>query len=557
MTEAHFWYPASISQIVSVNDSFDSCMLRVCYAGVNRNKTIISKEAIEKAIPTMAYCPLVANYDVASDTIGGHDVDFVDTDSGLKMVNMTDAVGVVPENPEWRWETVTEADGTVNEYLSTPAILWKRTPVYEKLKADGVSGQSMEIRINKGKVVDSMFQIDAFEFTAFCLLGEGIEPCFESAQVGMFSVDKVGSRLHEMMADFKREFSTVITASADDINLPPKGEKNSLKGGEGSLEKYEELLKKYGLVAEDVTFEPDGMTDEEIEAKFAEIKAAKFADEGSEAGGETGDAGDGEQGGEQENEGDDAGDGDDAEGGQSEGEGQGSGGEADPQEDDDDDAPVERRRQFSLTGEQMWNEIMDSLNTVMITDEWGSWPRYNYTDYDPAAMEIYAYDNEDWNLYGFKYTLNGDKVVIDFDSKTRKKLAFVDYDNGSDAQFNYKHMMDSAEARFAAVAAEVANLRTFKQEAEKAEHRAKAEEVFAQFADLAEDERFKALKDGCEAMSIQDIEDKCFAIRGRNMQMKFSVNTKPVRLPVEHGASFEVDEPYGGLFVEYGVGNHE
>ena len=111
----------------------------------------------------MSYCPIVANYDVEQDIIGGHDIDFVDTDDGMKMINLTDAVGVVPENPQWYWETVTEDDGTEHDYLVTPAILWKRTPVYEKLKRDGISGQSMEIRVREGKLVDGDFEIISFE----------------------------------------------------------------------------------------------------------------------------------------------------------------------------------------------------------------------------------------------------------------------------------------------------------------------------------------------------------------------------------------------------------
>lgn len=560
MNEARFWYPASITQITSINASFDSCILRVCYAGRNRNKTTISKEAIENAIPTMAYCPLVANYDVEAETIGGHDVGFVQADDGLKMVNLTDAIGVVPENPQWYWESVTEEDGTVRDYLSTPAILWKRTPVYEKLKKDGVSGQSMEITIKEGKMVDGLFEIDAFDFTAFCLLGEDVEPCFESAQVGLFSMDKLTARLGEMMGDFKKEFTKVMAASADD-NKTPNGE-NKTKGGESSLN-IEELLQKYGLVASDINFETEGMTAEEIEQRFAALKQAKFDEGGEEPGEEPGEESgqeQGEQTGEQTEGSQEQGEGGQQEGGQDEGEGAGEQGagesgeeQGDSQEDDDDDDVVhESRRRFQLTGEQMHNGILDALHTVKYVDDWGEWPRYCYADYDQAAGEVYAYDNEDWNLYGFKYTMNGDNVVIDFDSKMRKKLAYVDFDNG-DAQFSYKHIMDSANARFAAVAGEVKTLREYKRGIERAEREAQENEVFAKFTDLADDERFKQLKENCADMSIQDIEDKCFAIRGRNVKMQFTLGNTSVRLPVERGAG--EDEPYGGVFVEFGIGS--
>ena len=486
----------------------------------------------------MAYCPIVANYDVDSDQIGGHDVGFVDGENGnIRMINLTDAVGVVPENPQWCWKSKTDEDGVEREYLSTPAILWKRTPVYEKLKRDGVTGQSMEINVKDGKVNDGLFEINAFEFTAFCLLGDGIEPCFEGAQVQTFSADNLSVRMSEMMEDFKRCFSKVMAASADD-NITPNGEQFT-EGGEGSLN-ISELLQKYNLTADDVDFETDGMSAEEIEKRFAQISEARFDGDAGD-GANDGNDGQGEDG-EQEGTGD-QGEGEDAQNGNDQGE----------SPDDDDDAPTDTRRQFQLTGEQMRDGILDALCAIMYTDEWGSWPRYCYVDYDPVACEVYAYDNEDWNLYGFAYSMNGDAVVIDFDSKSRKKIAFVDFEGG-DAQFSYKHVMDTATAKFEAVAGEVAGLREYKRGIENAERKAAEDEVFARFADIAEDERFRNLKDNCAEMSIQDIEDKCFAIRGRNVQMKFSMDNKPVRLPVDGGKVADADEPYGGVFIEFGIG---
>jgi len=509
-----FWYPASITQITSINDSFDSCLLSICYAGKNRNKTSISKEAIEKAIPTMAYCPIVANYDVESDTIGGHDVDFVqNADGDMKMVNLTDAVGVIPDNPQWCWMSKVDDDGVEREYLSAPAILWKRTPVYDKLKRDGISGQSMEINVKDGAVKDGIFEINAFEFTAFCLLGDGIEPCFEGAQVAMFSADTLKARLSEMMADFKENYTKVMAASADD-NITPSGE-NFSKGGEGSLN-IEELLKEYELTEEDIDFDYSEMSEEEFVQRLEALKASKaetqeFADDSD----------------------DDEGD--------------------EPEEDDNDDAPGGTKQQgFQLTGEQMHEGILDALRTVSYKDEWGEWPRYCYVDYDMAVNEVYAYDNEDWNLYGFKYAMDGDNVVIDFDSKTRKKIAFVDFEGGS-AQFAYEHIMDTMNARFGKLAEEINSLRAYKNGVEDAKRKAAEDEVFAKFEDLTDNEAFKTLRENCGEMSLQDIEDKCYAIRGRNVQVQFSKSgDNPVRLPVDRDERVADDEPYGGVFARYG-----
>lgn len=297
----------------------------------------------------------------------------------------------------------------------------------------------------------------------------------------------------------------------------------------------EELLQKYGLSMDDVNFEIGNLSEEELEQRFAEIKeamqAAKF-DGDQEPDGSDDDDKDGNDDGDDEPESD-----------------------PEPEQDDNDDLPGGKKQGYQLTGEQMHNGILDALYVITYADEWGTWPRYCYTDYDPVACEVYAYDNEDWNLYGFKYSMNGDNVVIDFESKTRKKIAFVDFDNG-DMQFSYKHLLDSANARFDAVAGEVTALREYKHGVESEARKAQENEVFDRFTDLAEDERFINLKDNCADLTIDEIEDKCFAIRGRNAQVKFSQNTAPIRLPVEgdHKA-VDNDEPYNGLFVEYGFGD--
>ena len=195
-------YPSKVSEIVDRNKSFDSCMLRICYPGTNRNRTNISRNAIEAAIPTIYYCPIVCNYDVETDEIGGHDVGIVRNESGLRLVNLTDPIGVIPEGAAYHWETIDD-DGEEHDYLCIEGLLWKRSAAYSKVKRDGITSQSMEITINSGKNVNGVYEIYSFDFTAFCLLGDGLEPCFESAEMETFSLEVSKARFSRMMADLK------------------------------------------------------------------------------------------------------------------------------------------------------------------------------------------------------------------------------------------------------------------------------------------------------------------------------------------------------------------
>ena len=62
-------YASSLTDICSINSSFDRGILRIAYTGENRNKSSISKQAFENCIKTMYNCPIVCNYDRETDTM--------------------------------------------------------------------------------------------------------------------------------------------------------------------------------------------------------------------------------------------------------------------------------------------------------------------------------------------------------------------------------------------------------------------------------------------------------------------------------------------------------
>ena len=547
-------FSSAISDLETVNSSFDKGILQIAYWGANANKTYISKEAFEAAVPSMFNCPVVCRYDRETDSIGGHDVELVTKDGRKSFVNVTTPVGLVPESARPFWKEVEEESGVTHEYLCVPILVWKRQEAYDHIKANGITDESMEIRVKSGRAdEDGYYHIESFEFTAFCLL-ERDAPCFESALIKLFSEEgmaRFSQEYSRMLDDFKMEFSTVNSAAvAVDINAP-NGAEDCSKGGNGALKGMKELMTKYGISEKDIDFDPEGMDDAELEAQFRRIAEAKDMTY----------AGDDENGG-NEQEADESGaepDADGATGDDTSGSGEaqsGDGEDVNSEEEDDASAPGSGRK-YSLTGNQLTEEICDALRKLKYIDarhpDWGEMTRYWYIDFDAEAGEVYAYDDIDWKVYGMAYRMDGDKVVIDFDSAKRKKLAFVDFDMGSEAS-GYTGIQDGLEERFGALGAVVDELKKFKADVESERRNAAEKEVFARFADIADDERFVQLREGCADMSLEEIEDKCFAIRGRAMKMDFSRNESgSVRLPVESFGE-DPDEPYGGAFVEYGIG---
>lgn len=539
-------YKSGLQRFAEDDESFDRGILRVAYTGKNRNGSFISKETFEKCINTIYNKPIVCNYNRETDSIGAHDVEIVQTsDGGLKMVNVTQPVGVVPESANYWWENVVEENGDVHEYLCCDILIWKREEAYEHIKANKITDESMEIRVKSGHTADDVFYIDSFEFSAFCLL-ESADPCFESACVEVFSLAGFRELYLRMMDDFARQFQSVTASKEDDIN--PHNNTILSKGGDIPLNKTE-ILKEFGLTPETVGFNIDELSEDELRRKLQEMKDNHQFDDNDDTGND---------------------DDDDEEDGE---------GDTTPEDDGDDDTvgtTGTKQNQFSLTAEQFRDELITELGKVTYTDRWmDTYARYCYVDYDPEKGEVYAYDRQEgWTLYGFTYSQDGDRIVVDFESKKKKKFSIVDFDEGSAVQ-NYQaafveyceKLADKKDGELAAAKSadeekfvelndKIKVLQEY-QDKKMLEERAESEAaLFAEFAELEGIEAFEALKSDCSGMTLEEVENKCFEIKGRNVKtLAFAMNKpKPVRLPAGRpntSANKDNDEPYGGIFLEY------
>ncbi len=508
----HMAYSSSLSSLCEINSSFDTGVLRIAYTGANRNGSFISKETFERCIETLYNCPIVCHYDRETDSIGGHDMELVSGEDGsMRLVNMTIPIGVIPESSKYFWSVVEEEDGTEHEYLCADVLIWKRQEAYRKIKEDGITAHSMELTVKDGVMEGGLFVIKDFEFTAFCLLGDEHEPCFESSALGLFSYDEMKKQMADMMSDLKNEFSLVVPPVGDNDKHP---QNHPMEGGEKVLNEKLALVAEYGLEVENLEFSIEDLTLEELREKFEAMKPAEPA--------------------------------------------------VDPVVDE----PVEPKADFALAG-QIRDEIYNALSAEKIECCWGEMTRYHYVDHDHEALQVYCYDAEDWKLYGFAYSMNGDNVVIDFESKKRMKFAIVDFDEGeqpapfagvfeeitkqytaNDTQWSEKYQ--TASDTITSMENELGTLRQFKTDTEAATLAAAQEEVFAQFEDLVGVEEFDALREHCAEYELDALEEKCYAIRGRKgTTAKFTTESKPPKLMVDKTTPVSND-PYGGLFARYG-----
>lgn len=510
-------FETSLTDICEVNSSFDKGLLRVCYTGENRNKSFIDKSDLERCAKTLLYVPVVGNYIRSEDDFGGHDVEIVTTRDGeLKMVNKTQPVGVVPSDAEIYFETIVDDEGNERDYLYTTVLLWKRQEAYQKIKEEGIVSHSMEITVKQGEMVDGIYHIYDFEFTALCLLGENVEPCFEDSSLEVFTTSDFKAQFELMMNDFKESFNLATTSIEDNISQNETLE----KGGEEDLETNKDVFTEEEVV--DIEPVKEEFVEEGVDAEEADTETSESTESFEE------------------------------EPADSEG-----AGEEEPKEG------------FALTrdiSEALWESLS---STDRIQDGDFDWCRYFFVDFDVDASIVYFEDAADgWKLFGCDYSMNGDNVVIDFESKRRMKYTIVEFDDGVEEtgvnmfEAVMKDSEDRIESKYQAVIKEFENeiteLKEFKAEIEKTADIDAHNEVISQFEDLTGIEEFTAL---CENMLDYDVDtfaEKCYALRGRNISnptsAKFSINEGMPKFPVESNGvkpEDEVDAPYGGVVEKY------
>ena len=499
-------FASGISSLTDFNSSFDRGVLRVCYTGKNRNNSFISKETFELCMPSIYNCPIVCRYDRETDTIGAHDMELITGKNGeMYIVNITQPVGVIPESAKYWWEEIQDDSG-VHEYLCVDALIWKRQEAYKKIKEDGITEESMEISVKEGAMIDGVYVISRFEFTAFCLLGTA-KPCYESASLEMFSCDQFKYQLAEMMQEFKE--SIAMEQPSKEVVIHPQN--YSMEGGEEVLEQKEALLAEYGIQIESLDFSIDDFTVDELREKFEAMKSVPYAQK----------------------------------------------------------ATLSKSPESFALESQFREELYSALDTEKVEMCWGMDSRYWLWDYDKDLSEVYATDITDWNLYGFPYSMDGDRVIIDFSSKKRMKIALVPFDEGSQADpipamfskviekysandAKWAEKYQTASDTILSMENELGALRQFKTDTENAIAKGKREEVFAQFEDLVGVEAFENLREHGEEYDLDDLEEKCYAIRGRNGTVaKFAYEPKMPKLAIEKTNA--ASEPYGGVFAEYGI----
>lgn len=220
-------FKAKVTPIEKINDEFTLCKCYVQGVGKNRNFSYMSKENIQRCLPTLSYAPVVGHLIDKLDEdgnptgekyMGGHDY-YIDDDWNLKSACVP--YGVVKAD-SFDFETVKEYEDEIEtEYLTAEVVLWTgRYPeLMEAIYSDDFYfNESMEISVSEYRPYeeDSNYtELTDFTYSALCLLGKAddktspkhTEPCFIESKVipVQYSLEK--EEFSKVMGELKNELS--------------------------------------------------------------------------------------------------------------------------------------------------------------------------------------------------------------------------------------------------------------------------------------------------------------------------------------------------------------
>ena len=248
--------------------------LQACHTGENVNKCFISDDSMNAALPTLINKPILGY--IYKDEDG----EFQFRDHAMhkedgEIIYDEVIIGYLPEscNPHIKYDeekkkNFVEVDGYIVEKYTKAADILRRE---EKCQV------SVEMAVNEMSydAHTRILNITDFIFTGVTILGrfeDGTE-----VQAGMagsnITIRDSEISFAEQQAKLE-ELARQVAEIQNSLSI-----NNSEKGGTESLMKIDELLMKYNKTAQDVTFDTEGLSDEELEAKFEEVFGEVAEDE--------------------------------------------------------------------------------------------------------------------------------------------------------------------------------------------------------------------------------------------------------------------------------------
>lgn len=410
---------------------------RLLHTGLNRNGSFISQDSAEIASSTISDRPILAaihQLDDGSWDFETHNMEIIENEDGEREVNYIEKQVGSFSSEEPFWEHDDELD---KDYLCAYGYIAEEyTRAADIIRDKGWTKNSCELTIEEFSynAREKYLDLKSFYLSASTLLGARKDG--KKIEEGM-----LGSRAD--IADFSKQNNSIFSREEivelvketikQSFNINQNNE-NSEKGGKEQL-KFKELLKKYNKTEKDIKFEYDGLSDEELEAKFAEYFDETEGEDSGESGGEgTGGSGGTETGGEESGENGESGTGESGESNGTEGSGE-EGGESNGQEsggtengsgeevggesssdvgNDEGESSKKKKKKFQRVYELSHSDIRCGLYALLAPFEENDGDYYWITDVYDDHFVYEGWVNEG-AIYDQKYSKDDDNLSFEGD----------------------------------------------------------------------------------------------------------------------------------------------
>jgi hypothetical protein len=504
------------------SDQFLKLRFRVCHDGESPNHTYFTKETMEEANKSLEYIPILAHVYIDKETgkpvMGSHDMHIEEdklNDGETRIIYDEAPIGLIPSLADNNC-TIEEYDGL--NYTYVDGYVWRDYSNYaEQLLEDAENNKiSMEIDFaNESLSYDvehKRYNISAYRYRGITCLNESLGTGMKNAAATTtnFSAnDDIKSKMIVLMEELQKCLREYDKQDSDK------------KGGNVEMNTFEILLEKYGKAVEDVTFDVEGLSDEELEAKFKEA----FED----------------------NDGDDTTD--DNAGNNTSDEGSDNGTEGQTDGDDNDDAGTD--------GEP---EKFTKTFTIELSHEDVRYALYNLIGvYEEEDNEWYSirsvYDNyfymQGWStnkLYKVGYTIDGESVSLEGERQEMFEIIVSESE---------KIALEKMREDYSALEIQYNELKAFKDNYDAAELKAKKDAIFAreEYSSIIETKAFKKLIEDSVNYTLEECEQKANSILEdcndyiTNFAAKDNETNKPKTLGLNFNAKPNKKKTaYAGLF---------
>lgn len=508
--------------------------LQSCHTDLNVNGSNIESSVMEAALPSFSNRPILGYiHKVTTDENPEGQWEFyshnMHEDENGDVVYDEYPIGIIPEScnaqlvyDEEKKKTYCEVDGYIFEEYSKAAEILQR-------KEECSVSVELSIRELSYDAKQKFLNIEDFWFSGVTILGKTpqgneVKPGMTGSNIKLADFSSKNNSLFEdyesKMVELQARIENLETACFNKEQNSSVRTLSKEGGNKESMTKFEELLAKYNKTVEDVTFDYSELSDEELEAKFAEV----FGEDNNTDGDNSGDNTANEPSNDNEGDGENTTEPEGTTDGDNEGEGQ-------------------NFENMTKTFEISHDDIRYALYNLL-------------SSYEDADNEWYyitgVYDSyfvyESWDggkIYGQKYTKDNDNVSFDGERYNLHKEYLTDseYTEIQDMRSNYSSVVEE--------------LNTYK-----------SAEVFADKMTVFDDEayseyldtdEFKALmsEDSVNKYSKEELSEKADATLGKlvkkNKTFSFAGETPQKKhvSRVAFNAEKETEDtykPYGDLF---------